>query len=69
MAKSATSTESAPDDLRADAEAAMRWEHSLPTRQALKVYHKAVWRTVAMSLTIIMEGYDPKLVGSLTNCR
>lgn len=49
----------------ADAQAANRHEHSLSVRQALKAYPWAVVWSLIVSLSIIMEGYDTILIGSL----
>ncbi|KND91540.1 Maltose permease MAL31 [Tolypocladium ophioglossoides CBS 100239] len=65
MDKSSATTEDMPDNLRQNAEAATSWEHSLTTRRALKIYSKAVWWSVVMSIALVMEGYDNKLLGTL----
>lgn len=49
----------------ADAQAANNHEHSLTVRQALKSYPWAVAWSLIVSLSIIMEGYDTILIGSL----
>ncbi|KAH8665537.1 general substrate transporter [Ilyonectria robusta] len=54
-----------PENLVADAEAAMVWEHSLTPRRALKLYSKAVWFGAYISLALVMEGFDTKITGSL----
>ncbi|RMJ07019.1 hypothetical protein CDV36_013380 [Fusarium kuroshium] len=47
------------------AQAANEHEHSLTVRQALKAYPWAVAWSLTVSLSIIMEGYDTILIGSL----
>ncbi|RSL85679.1 hypothetical protein CEP52_016062 [Fusarium oligoseptatum] len=47
------------------AQAANEHEHSLTVRQALKGYPWAVAWSLTVSLSIIMEGYDTILIGSL----
>jgi len=47
-----------------DAKHATNAEHALPFWQALKFYRKAVGWSMAISLGIIMEGYDTALIGS-----
>jgi SP family general alpha glucoside:H+ symporter-like MFS transporter len=49
----------------AEAQAANAHEHSLTVRQALRAYPWAVFWSFAVSMSIIMEGYDTILVGSL----
>lgn len=39
-------------------------EHSLTTREALKVYKKAVFWSVIVSMGIIMDSYDSQLMGN-----
>lgn len=51
--------------LVADAEAAMLWEHSLTPSRAMKLYSKAVFYGAFVSLTLVMEGFDTKILGSL----
>ncbi|CAI6090546.1 unnamed protein product, partial [Clonostachys chloroleuca] len=65
MEKYPAKTEPMPDSLVADAEAAMAWEHSLSPRRALKLYSKAVRFSAFVSLALVMEGFDTKVVGSL----
>ncbi len=48
-----------------DAEAASAHEHSLTVRAALKAYPWAVAWSLIVSMSIIMEGYDTILIGSL----
>lgn len=57
--------ETVPDNLMADAEAAIAWEHSLNPRRALKIYANAVWVGAFVSLALVMEGFDTKIMGSL----
>jgi SP family general alpha glucoside:H+ symporter-like MFS transporter len=49
----------------AEAQAANAHEHSFTVREALKAYPWAVFWSFAVSMSIIMEGYDTALVGSL----
>lgn len=49
----------------AEAEAGSTHEHSLTVRQALKAYPWAVFWSLVVSMSIIMEGYDTILIGSL----
>ncbi|KAH8663958.1 maltose permease MAL31 [Xylariales sp. PMI_506] len=39
-------------------------EHALTPRQAIKAYPMAIFWTLAVSMTVIMEGYDTILIGS-----
>ena len=48
-----------------DAEAANTHEHALTVRQALKAYPWAIMWSLIVSMSIIMEGYDTILIGSL----
>ncbi|KAF4429943.1 alpha-glucoside transport [Fusarium acutatum] len=48
-----------------EAQAANAHEHALTVRQALKSYPWAVAWSLVVSLSIIMEGYDTILIGSL----
>lgn len=48
-----------------EAQAANIHEHSLTVRQALRAYPYAVLWSLAISMSIIMEGYDTILIGSL----
>lgn len=48
-----------------EAQAASVHEHSLSVRQALREYPWAVAWSLAVSMSIIMEGYDTILIGSL----
>ncbi|KAM0324766.1 hypothetical protein ACHAQA_007729 [Verticillium albo-atrum] len=65
MEKDLAKTEAVPGSLVADAEAAMVWEHSLDIRRALKFYSKAVGFGAFVSLALVMEGFDTKILGSL----
>ncbi|KAF9874077.1 hypothetical protein CkaCkLH20_08449 [Colletotrichum karsti] len=58
-------SEAMSDSLVAEAEAAIAWEHSLSPRRALKLYSKAVWLGAFVSLALVMEGFDTKIMGSL----
>lgn len=48
-----------------DAQAASNHAHSLSVRQGLKAYPSAVLWSLIISMSIIMEGYDTILIGSL----
>ena len=48
-----------------EAQSANAHEHSLTVRQALKYYPWAVFWSLGVSMSIIMEGYDTILIGSL----
>jgi MFS transporter, SP family, general alpha glucoside:H+ symporter len=48
-----------------EAQAANVHEHSLTVRQALKAYPWAVFWSLCVSMSVIMEGYDTILIGSL----
>lgn len=48
-----------------DARAANTHEHSLTVRSALKAYPWAIFWSLVISLSIIMEGYDTALINSL----
>lgn len=48
-----------------DAQAANVHEHSLSVREALKRYPWAVFWSLTISMSVIMEGYDTILIGSL----
>lgn len=48
-----------------EAQAASVHEHSLTVRQALRAYPWAVAWSLAISMSVIMEGYDTILIGSL----
>jgi MFS transporter, SP family, general alpha glucoside:H+ symporter len=49
----------------ADAQDATAREHGMRLRDALRLYPKAALWSLAMSSTIIMEGYDTMLMGNL----
>ena len=49
----------------AEAQAASAHEHSLTVREALKSYPWAVMWALTISMSIVMEGYDTILIGSL----
>lgn len=49
----------------AEAQAANAYEHAFTVREALRAYPWAVFWSFAVSMSIIMEGYDTILVGSL----
>lgn len=49
----------------ADAQDATDQEHELTLLQAIKIYPKAIGWSLILSTTLIMEGYDTKLVNSL----
>ncbi|KAM5356810.1 hypothetical protein ACJ41O_003456 [Fusarium nematophilum] len=53
------------DQATAAAAVATDDEHSLTLRQAFACYRPAVLWSIAMSMTIVMEGYDTSLLGSL----
>ncbi|KAF4468137.1 MFS transporter SP family general alpha glucoside:H+ symporter [Fusarium albosuccineum] len=65
MDKSPAKSEAMPANLVADAEAAMAWEHSLTPVRAFKLYSTAVWYGAFVSLALVMEGFDTKILGSL----
>lgn len=65
MEKSPVKTEAISQQLVTDAEATMAWEHALTPLRALKIYSKAVWYGAFVSLALIMEGFDTKILGSL----
>lgn len=53
------------DQLRADAIAAEEAEHSLTLGESFRLYPTAIFWSFAMSLVIIMEGYDTALLGNI----
>jgi SP family general alpha glucoside:H+ symporter-like MFS transporter len=53
------------DTLLDEARCATQSEHELTFLRALRLYPKAIAWSMFLSLAIIMEGYDMKLVGSL----
>lgn len=50
---------------RRDAAAANQHEHDLTVRDALRKYPWAVFWSLVVSMSVIMEGYDTILIGSL----
>lgn len=48
-----------------DAQAASARDHSLTVREAIKSYPWAVFWSLMVSMSVIMEGYDTILIGSL----
>ncbi|KAH6692364.1 general substrate transporter [Plectosphaerella plurivora] len=52
-------------EMIADAQEATTREHKMRLRDALRLYPKAALWSLAMSSTIIMEGYDTMLMGNL----
>jgi SP family general alpha glucoside:H+ symporter-like MFS transporter len=50
--------------LTADAAAATAAEHKMTLREGLKLYPKAIGWSMALSLAIVMEGYDTILLAS-----
>jgi SP family general alpha glucoside:H+ symporter-like MFS transporter len=55
----------ASQQLLDNAEAAMAWEHALTPRRAAKLYSRAILYGAIVSLMLIMEGFDTKIMGSL----
>lgn len=51
--------------LLADVEGAIAQEHDLTFFQSLKLYPKAAFWSIVLSTTVIMEGYDTKLLTTL----
>lgn len=49
----------------ADAQDANDREHELTFFQALRLYPKGVFWSIVLSTTVVMEGYDTKLIGTL----
>lgn len=47
-----------------DAKESTQTEKAMSLRTALKVYPKAIGWSVAISMAIVMEGYDTLLIGS-----
>ncbi|KAF2016809.1 general substrate transporter [Aaosphaeria arxii CBS 175.79] len=60
-----TGAETNPSQYLEDAEAAVAWEHSLTPRRALRLYSRAVKFAAFVSLILVMEGFDTKVLGSL----
>ncbi|KAH6676939.1 general substrate transporter [Plectosphaerella plurivora] len=54
-----------PASLIADADEAKVWEHALDHGRALRLYSRGVWFAVIVSLALVMEGFDTKIMGSL----
>lgn len=52
------------EHLVANAKSAVEAEHSMGIRKALKAYPKAIFWCLAVSMCVIMEGYDTILVGN-----
>lgn len=52
-------------DLQADGRAANAHEHEMTVRQTLRAYPWAVFWSLVVSMSVIMEGYDTILIGSL----
>ncbi len=50
------------EDITVEAQIATADEHSLTVREAIKRYPMAIFWSVIMSMTIIMEGYDASLI-------
>ena len=61
----ATETRVLQSDFLSDAEDATKREHDLTLLQAIRLYPKAVAWSIMMSTTLVMDGYDLKLIGSL----
>lgn len=57
--------QSSAKGLVADAEASAEAEHNLTARQAVRDYPWAIFWSLAVSMCVIMEGYDQILLGSL----
>jgi len=51
-------------ELTADAKAATEFEHKMGFREGCKLYPKAMFFSFALSLAVIMEGYDTYLLGN-----
>jgi MFS transporter, SP family, general alpha glucoside:H+ symporter len=47
-----------------NAHAANEFEHNMTYMEALRLYPKAIFFSVVLSLAIVMEGYDTALLGS-----
>jgi hypothetical protein len=54
-----------PGDLLPQAEDANSQEHHLTISQAFKLYPKAIAWSLFLSMALVMDGYDLKLIGSL----
>ncbi|KAL2858447.1 general substrate transporter [Aspergillus pseudoustus] len=57
---------SAPPDTAADARLATEEEHRLTISEAFRKHYKAFLWSMAISLAIVMDGYDGALLGSLS---
>lgn len=55
----------AHDELLSEAEEATSKEHELTLLSAIRLYPKAVAWSMLMSTSLVMDGYDFKLIGSL----
>lgn len=51
-------------ELTADAQAGMKFEHKMTFREGVRLYPKAMFFSFALSLAVIMEGYDTYLLGN-----
>lgn len=51
---------------RLDAQAANQAEHDMTLKQALSMYRSAVFWSLLVSFSIIMEGYDTNLISNLS---
>lgn len=65
MEKSPEAVNVADGNLVANAEEVINWEHALTPKRALRLYSKAVWIAGFVSLALVMEGFDTKVLGSL----
>lgn len=50
--------------LASNAKAAVEYEHAIGSREAIKAYPKAILWCLAVSMCVIMEGYDTILIGN-----
>lgn len=55
---------SAHAQINTQARTAIDLEHELTVLQALKVYPKAIFWSLAVSMCVVMEGYDTILIGN-----
>ena len=51
-------------ELTQDAKAGMNFEHAMTFREGVRLYPKAIFFSFALSLAVIMEGYDTYLLGN-----
>ena len=51
-------------ELTSDAQAGMNFEHKMSFRDGVRLYPKAMFFSFALSLAVIMEGYDTYLLGN-----